>query len=188
MNRRDIGGSIVIAVALASSIAVWQLRRVEPQPEFVGPPRADYTLDDYELVALDHSGRASFRAWGPLLVRDPYNHELSLEQPRFRISDDRGGYWLSRADSGWVDSKGQQLRLRGNVLVDGHEADDRRHLRLETEMLRLFPHTRTAATDRPVTIVRPNSILRGIGLEADLANRQLRVLSEVTLHHVPSPR
>lgn len=188
MNRRDIAGMVIVVLAVASSISVLQLASRKPAPEFIGPPRADYTLDNYELVALDNTGRESFHATGPLLVRDPYSHEMSLEQPRFRITSDDGSYWLTRADTGWVDSKGEQLRLTGNVVVDGMEPDDRRHARLETELLRLFPDSRTASSDKAVTITQPNSILRGQGLQADLGTRQLQLLSEVSMRHVQNRR
>ncbi len=188
MNRRDLGALLLVTLAANTSIAVWQLRSDEPPPEFVGPPRADYTLDNYELVALDEHGRESFFAQGPLLVRDPYRRELSLTRPRFRILSDDGGYWLARAETGWVDSKGRQLRLNDTVVVDGHQPDHRRHARIETELLSLFPRERTASSDRPVTITQANSILRGRGLEADLGQRQLQLLSEVSIRHVPTRR
>ncbi|MDZ4350116.1 MAG: LPS export ABC transporter periplasmic protein LptC [Xanthomonadaceae bacterium] len=188
MNQRDIAGSVVAVLAIASSIAVWQLRSDDAIQEFTGPPRADYTLDNYQLVALDESGRAAFSAHGPLLVRDPYSHELSLQQPRLRIYQEDGGYWLTRADTGWVDSAGEQLRLTGSVVVDGHEANDARHLRLETELLRLFPKNDLIRTDQPVTITQANSILQGRGLEANLGQRQIRVLSEVKARYVTNSR
>ncbi|HBK57387.1 MAG TPA: LPS export ABC transporter periplasmic protein LptC [Xanthomonadales bacterium] len=188
MNRRDITGIALAVLAFTSTVAVWQLRQRERPPEFVGPPRADYTLDQFSLVALDDNGRAAFGATGPLLTRDPYSHELDLIEPHLRIDRQDGGYWTARAERGWVDAQGEQLRLSDKVVVDGHEGDGRRHARLETELLRLFPEQRQARSEEFVTISQANSILRGRGLEADLEQRRMRVLSEVNIRHVPKSR
>lgn len=188
MNARALLQAVLVLATLVSGWAVWRLRSQTPPPAFVGPPRADYSLDNYQMVALDPQGGESFYAQGPVLVRDPYTHTITLQEPRLRVPGADGGHWSARAKEGWVSPKGEELRLSKDVVLDGYSADGGRLARMETERLSLFPDGNQVRTDAPVTITRPNSILRGRGLDADLDTRRMRLLSEVSLRHATSFR
>lgn len=188
MSARTLLQAVLVLATLASGWAVWRLRSQIPPPAFVGPPRADYSLDNYQMVALDPQGNESFYAQGPVLVRDPYTHTITLQEPRLRVPGADGGHWSGRAREGWVSPKGEELRLSKEVVLDGYTIEGGQFAQLKTERLSLFPDSNQVRTDAPVTITRPNSILRGRGLEADLGTRRMRILSQVSLRYASSSR
>ena len=184
MNLRPLGLVALVLLALASSWLALRLSRDDAPPPLVGPPRSDYVLTDFELVALDQDGKESFVASGPLLTRHPFLGTLDIDQPRFRVPDGEGGTWLARARDGWVQSDASQVRLLGDVWVTSPDSGAG-PTELRSELVDIFPRERRLATTDPVTITAPGSILRAVGMRADLQTRYVELLSEVRARHEP---
>jgi lipopolysaccharide export system protein LptC len=184
MSRRWTLLAALILTAVLASWAAWLLRIKPPVPEDAGPPRSDYTLDDYNLVVLNKQGVESFTSVGPYLARDPYNETLSLNQPRFGFpSHDGKGDWTAGSDIGWVSPRGEEVRLIRAVRLDGPVVPGTDQAHLRTEEMTVHPQPQTAHSDDLVTVTRGASILRGTGMNADLKTNRLELLSKVSLHN-----
>lgn len=183
---RWLPGLVLFLVAAVTGWMVWQLQRREEAPPLYGPPRSDYTLIDYELVALDDAGAESFRVHGPMLARHPFLGTLDVERPRFLFPDSSGKPWNARAARAFVTAKGEEVRLSGGVEFDGPSDADGR-IELRADHLNVLPKTRELVSEAAVTVTGPGSILRGRGLRADLNARRFQ-LSDVTGHYAPKTR
>lgn len=178
-------GAALLLLALGTSWMLWRMWQPEPEVALVGPPRSDYFLLDFELVALDKQGQEAFRATGPRLSRHPYLESITVETPNFWFPDPEGGQWTARADEAWVDGDGNELRLTGKVAFDGPPQAKQGAISMRTEELSVFPETRTVTSDTQVTVSMPGSILRGRGLHADLGTRRLVLKSEIEGRYEP---
>ena len=188
IRSRQSAAVLLVLVAAASSVWVWQLRRAEAPPALVGPPRSDYLLFDFELVALDGEGEASFYASGPSLSRHPHLGTLDIIDPRFSSPDTDGGIWTSSARRAHINSEGTRLDLLGAAEVIGPESDAGEPIRLRSELLTVFPREQRVSSEQPVTITQPGSILNATGLRADLNSRRIELLSNVRTRHAPPTR
>jgi lipopolysaccharide export system protein LptC len=177
----------LLLAALASGWVVWLLREPAPAPQLVGPPRSDYFLTDFSMVALDAQGREAFAASGPRLARHPYAGTLEVEQPRFALPDPGGGQWLAEARTAWVSADAAELRLLQDVRVQAPAPDGGAGV-FRSERLDLFPRQRRLSTPLAVTVTGPGFILRGLGLEAELDTRRFHILDQATARYEPSPR
>lgn len=187
MNRRGLIGTALLVAVLASGWLALQLRPDRSTETFVGPPRADYTMDHFELVVLDAMGQESFTVSGPQLSRDPESSEIHLERPLFTIPSE-DGIWTATSRSGWVNAAADELRLTRSVELDGPPQPGMAPVRVRTEALHMRPDERTAHSPVAVSIDRGNSILTGRGLDADLDTRRLQLHAEVRIRHEPVPR
>ena len=165
----------VTLLALLVALSGWwlyRLQRAEEPPALVGPPRSDYTLEAFELVALDDTGGESFSVQGPRLARHPYLGTLNIERPQMRFLDDGGATWNTRATTAFVSKDADLVRMEGDVRVQGPAEGDAQPLLLSTAKLNFRPDADRIDTDAAVTITGPGSILRGRDLEADLDTRR----------------
>ena len=178
---------MLLAVALTGWWA-WSLRQREQPAPLVGPPRSDYQVEQFELLAFDEQGKESFSLRGPRLSRHPSLGTLDIEQPRLRAPDADGQVWTGRAARGWVSRGGDRLRLLEQVELRGPTTTQRLPVRLKSEQLDFLPKTDQVESDDWVTVTAPGSILRGKGLRAELASRQVELLSEVTARYEPTAR
>lgn len=167
--------TLLALAALASGWLVYRLRQADTAPVLMGPPRSDYTLQDFSLVALDAQGHEAFSVRGPRLARHPHLGTLDISEPRLRFPDAHGGIWTTRADTAFVTADADRVRLSGDVLVEGPPDADSAPPRLATEELDLFPEENRIVSAAAVTLTGPGSILRGRGLAADLDTRRFEL-------------
>ncbi|QOW20245.1 LPS export ABC transporter periplasmic protein LptC [Lysobacter ciconiae] len=180
MNWRIPVGILLLLGAVASgwSLLTRMTTGPELQPEIGGRP--DYLLNDFQLVVLDATGKESFTLRAPRLARDPVLETMDVTTPRFLIPprQDGGDAWEVTSKTGWISADGDELRLRGdvNAVSDGRRSDQ---VTIETQELNVFPEADRVDSPVQVTINRPGSILRGNGLDVNLATKQYTLQSEV---------
>src|SRR5690606_28962985 len=145
--------------------------------------RPDYVLHDFELVALDDEGRETFTLRAPTMPPNPGERSMEMATPVFLLPDSERHYWQVVAEEGWVGPEGQELRLTGDVRVTS--PPEERKVAMNTEQLNIFPDTDMAIAPGVVTITQPGSILRGRGLETNLASKRYECKSQVHTRYVP---
>lgn len=186
MNVRLVMGLCLLVAAAVSGWSLWRNRVVDEDAR-VAAGRSDYVLRDFELTALDSTGKESFTLRAPTLRETPGAKAMELTTPLFLLPDRDGGYWEVRADNGWVADDREEIRLRGNVDARSPEGAPR-PVNMKTAQLNVFPDASRATSSAVVTITQPGSILRGRGLEADLAEKRYVLLSQVRSRYARSPR
>jgi lipopolysaccharide export system protein LptC len=178
MIMRNLATLVLLAAAILTSWLAWQLRP-RPAPDVPGPPRSDYSLDNYELVVLDEQGTESFTVRGPILSRDPNTSEWFLNDPRFSFPGTANEPWLAQAQSGWVSAHADEVRLQRDVRILGPQQLGGDRARLNTAAIAVFPKQNLARSTDTVTITRGASILRGRGMETNFQTHQFTLFSEV---------
>lgn len=186
MNVRVVLGLLLLVAAALSGWSVWNNRVVDEDARRASG-RSGYVLRDFELTALDKSGKESFSLRAPKLQETPGAKTMDLTTPLFLLPDKQGKYWEVRARTGWVSENREEIRLRGDVDTRSPQGDPRQ-VNMKTEQLNVFPDASRATSASVVTITQPGSILRGRGLEADLADKRYKLLSQVRSQYVRSNR
>jgi len=144
-------------------------------------------LRDFELVTLDSEGRESFSLRAPELRQTPDARTLELTTPLFLMPDRHGSHWEVSSETGWINEKSDEIRLRGNVVARSPDGAARTTILNTTEM-DVFPQKDLAVSSAPVTITSPGSTMRGTGMRAHLADKRILLLSKVQLSHEPNRR
>ena len=133
-----------------------------------------------DLVA---QGQMSFVVDAPRLARHPYLETFAIDSPSMRIIDGSGNEWQASAQDGWVRADAKELRLSRDVTADRMPTASSKPIALRTQQLTALLDSNRMTTELPVTITQPGSILRGVGLDADLKRNQFTLLSDVTVHY-----
>ena len=179
MIWRALAAATLLAAAAVRGWVLWGQRS---QDDALAPAgRADYVLKDFELIALDAQGNEAFTLSAPRLARDPHAKTLDIATPLFVIppsAGSQGAPWEIRSSTGWVSAEGDELRLRGKVRATSNNVDNQ-PIAMTTEQLNVFPDTRRATSAVAVTLVQPGLTMRGRGLEANLATRQVALKSDI---------
>lgn len=167
------------ALAVATETLLWLNRPPARRDAYAGPPRSDYTLDDFTLNALDDDGSLSLRVSGPRLARDGGDGSIFVTSPRFALFDNAGNPWQGTAQTAWVNKDGSLMKLGGKVEMHREPTDTASRVDIVTSDVTAWPNDHRVATDAPATITEPGSILRGTGLRADFDTKVLELLSDV---------
>ncbi|MEZ5464989.1 MAG: LPS export ABC transporter periplasmic protein LptC [Lysobacteraceae bacterium] len=179
MTRTQRGWLVLLGLlAIVSGWWLWSLTDDDSAPPLTGPPRSDYSLENFQLVAMDAHGRESFSVRGPRLSRHPFLGTLDMDSPRFEFPDAEGGRWQAQSGHAWVAADGKLLRLYDDYVINGPPSAAGAPLRMHGPDIRFLPDENVAETDSDVTIRDGRSILRGHGMRAELDDRHV-VLSNL---------
>jgi LPS export ABC transporter protein LptC len=78
------------------------------------------------------------------------------------------------ADEAEIDNQTQEVDLRGNLMAQSREG-----ITIWTDSVHWSPQKRQLLADKQVTLRREGLFIQGLGLEADLALEEVRILSHV---------
>lgn len=179
-------GALTVMLLLIAIAAGWAIlhERKSLRPTGQAEARPDYILHDFEIISLGKDGREGFTLQAPKLARTPGKNEINIDLPVFLFPDKNGERWRSRSATGWVNGEGNEVHLRGNVILDNPEGA--KAIRVETEALNVYTETNRATSDQLVTVTQPGATIRGRGLEAQLDSQHVTLKSEVRATYAPS--
>lgn len=180
---------IVVALVLAaagSEFLLWINRAPFSDQTFAGPPRSDYTLNDFTLDALDTLGRRTFQVSGPHLARRAEDGSIFVTTPDYVIIDGNDHPWHGKSDAAWVNKEGTLMMLQGHVEMHRDASADTKAIDIVTSDLTTWPKTKKMETAALATITQTGSILRGTGMRGDLNSKVLELLADV--HAIVQPK
>ncbi|MBS0516751.1 MAG: LPS export ABC transporter periplasmic protein LptC [Proteobacteria bacterium] len=203
IERRTWLVIIVLAViAFAAWMEVWLMRARDTSEDFTGPPRSDYTMNDFTLDALDSEGAHSFTVTGPRMSRRGDDGSVYVTRPNYEIVDNSSNTWKGTSDSAWVDKDGNVMKLEGKVLMHREPTDKAERVDLDTNDLTITtdpklkdaqghpvanaPHrNKRMETAAPTRIVETDNTAYGVGMKADLDLKTVELLSDVHIVSMP---
>lgn len=97
---------------------------------------------------------------------------IKVNEPSKSASSSRS--WTVTGDEGELNQETKNVELRGNVVLVSSDG-----LRLETERLRWDADAQRAWTDKPVTIYRAGTVVRGTGFESRVTEETTSVKGRV---------
>ncbi|MGA9829325.1 MAG: LPS export ABC transporter periplasmic protein LptC [Rhodanobacteraceae bacterium] len=180
MGRRYwLAATLLALLAIGTQILLWVTRTHADAQTFSGPPRSDYTLTDFTMNALGPEGNLSFTVTGPRLARRGDDGSINVDRPRYVIIDSKGLRWHGTSDAAWVNRAGSVMRMEGHVDMRRDPAPNLETTRIVTSDLTAWLKEKRMQTAAPTQITQPGSILRGIGMKADLDAHTLDLLADV---------
>ena len=183
MNWRLWLGLALLAAAVVSGWSAWKHHKDNAAAE-APRLRPDYVMRDFEMISLDDQGQEAVTLKAPLMQRNPSDQTWAISMPLFLLPDPKGQPWELRAQSGWVSAKGEELRLKDNV-VGTSPTGAATPTEFKTTHLNVFPRQNLARTDAAVTITQPGSILSGTGFETNTKTKRYALKSQVHSRYVP---
>nr|WP_282451095.1 LPS export ABC transporter periplasmic protein LptC [Marinobacter bryozoorum] len=143
-----------------------------------GETEPDTFVNQGTFRSFDTSGQPEIVVTSPRTEQFDDRKEVFLEAPEGTLYDREADLrWLITATTGLYDMSAEALDLEGDVevirRVDGNDTV------LLTEYLRIDNASRTATTDRPVTLTSPGTVTHARGMTGWLDDRVLELENSV---------
>lgn len=180
MNTRQFTMALLLAIAVLST--AWMLLRERERNtpiRFTGPPRSDYQLQDFELASYDDTGKLSFKLESPRLTHDDARSAFHVDAPEFKFFNSDGNAWDATAKHAQIDTRSKQVAMREDVRVIQAGGGPKGKFVLTSQALDADTNNKLLTSQVTVTVQRPGSILRGIGLTANLNTKQFELAAAV---------
>lgn len=148
----------------------------------------DYIIENLEGIQVNHELEQNRFFSADKLTHYSTEDITQLEHVRFTsIEPDKP---LLRVTSDWAEltKDGDDIFLTENVFIIRGEDLDKDKVTMLTDFLHLIPDTDIAKTDRPVTVIRMNSVLNAVGLFMNNQTGEILMQSRVKAHDERTPR
>jgi len=173
---------ILFALAVAAFLSWWLSSNTGPS--FI--PRAekerhdpDYYLINFELTTMDDNGIPRHKLSADNMFHYPDDDTASLEKPYMVIYHNGVDSWDIRAERGLVSEKGKSILLEGEVFIKQIDKLSDRGLEIITSDLRVRPEDEFASTEQPIIIKDHYGVTEAVGMQANLKERRLQLMSQV---------
>ena len=77
-------------------------------------------------------------------------------------------------DQAEINGETKRIDLQGNLTAQSQQG-----IMVRTDSVQWFPRERKLRTDKPVTVMRQGLLIQGLGMEADLALEEVKILSNI---------
>ena len=189
MDRRNLLLGLVLLIAAAGTqLLIWWLRPPPNPNAMVGPPRSSYTLTDFTLDALGQDGQPSFHLTAPYLARRDGDDSLYINAPKFVLIGTDGADWHGTSQYGWVSADNTLLKLIGKVDMLRPATAMASTAQVHTADATVWTQDKRMASPAPSVIQQTGSILRGVGMKADMKTHSLELLADVHATLTPQKR
>ncbi|EIK44404.1 hypothetical protein O59_002734 [Cellvibrio sp. BR] len=192
--HQHIPGPWLVAFALVVVFFAFSLRHkddIQPdQYESSGFPQ--YYMKSVETREYSPEGTLRYQLTTPQVTHyqisadGPSERDYTLfEQPAMAFYDkDATAPWLVNAREGKSQLNGEFIRLQDDVVIQ-QQTNSNGVVRITTSLLDLFPKTQFARTDKAVKMRSAKGQMSAQGMEADFANSQLQLKSQVKAAYEP---
>jgi lipopolysaccharide export system protein LptC len=145
--------------------------------------RSDYYLEGFRIVEYGKDGNAAKVLAGEVLTHYRDDDTADIVSPRLELQQPGGPRWTMQAERGWLSPGGEEIQLRGKVVMMRAALPALPALRIDTQDVSLWPDAQRVQTDAPVSIIGPHWRVSAIGLESNIGERKLTLLHQVRAHY-----
>ncbi len=146
-------------------------------------------IDGYMIEAhytqYDNQGQIHMTLYSPRVNHYVQNNSSAFEKPQVLAYNQKRIPWTIRADQGTSIRDSEQVDLYGNVIIHQAPQGQNPETTITTTAMTIYPHRSYAMTDKPIVIVRPDTHVDAIGMQADFKLGIFKLLSSVRAIYVP---
>lgn len=185
---------LVVVLALGAAITLgsfWVLevmRRgiIDATPE---APRSepDFYVENFNFVRMSPSGEAQYSISGKRLIHNPQDDSYEIELPVVHSLSAKRPPMTTQSKRGLIEDDHSKVHMYDDVQIDRPATAEVEHFRLESEYLLILPDDDVMQSDKHVDMVLGTATLKGTGMYANNATRELRLLNNVHATYHPPP-
>jgi lipopolysaccharide export system protein LptC len=182
-------GWLVLIFILLVGLSIWVFFPSRQSPSQKPQPPSEQVLDGYMIEAhytqYDLQGQVHMTLYSPQVTHYVQNSTSYFEKPEVLAYNEKRIPWTIKADRGTSLRDSQQVDLNGNVII--HQAPQPQYpeTTITTTAMTIYPHRSYAVTDQPIVILRPDTRVEGVGMQADFKQGIFKLLSSVKAIYVP---
>ncbi len=185
LSKRHITLWVVLLLALLS---LWVQRQEDQgleQSEDGDALVMDYSLTDFEITAMDETGRPKHRLQGESMIHYAETDYAELVRPHLKVYGEAGAGPMSLdADLAMVYEGGESVLLQGEVRMLRPDAHSGHVMEVQTRDVWFYSESELAETSEKVTILDARGTTTAKGMKINLKAGTMELLASVRGEYV----
>jgi len=143
----------------------------------------DLFFENSIITTMGPDGKPKNKLVSEKVTHYPDDDTTEIIKPDITLYKEGQPPWHVTAHRGWVSSDGDNVLLRGDVVIDRPSAGRVQAARLTTSEIRIRPKDQYAETDKPVTMTSDSYRTQSVGMRIYLQQGKLQLLGNVKGHY-----
>lgn len=146
----------------------------------------DAFMEDVTAVIMDKQGKPKMKIVTPKLVHYAENDTTRLITPQLTLYRKSPQPWFITSKTAEATQGADQVYFQDDVNIH-HSADENNPATLiKTTTLTVHPNKQLADTNDLITLIQPNTVIKAVGMHADMNTGDIKLLSQARGEYVPS--
>jgi len=180
VNKKSIIFTLLLLTALSfiSLFAVFTAKKITRTAK-ISDNKPDFFLTKATYTQFDSSGEIGKQFYTDKITHFANNNKYVFDKPHIKMQNENEQPWYITADKGKSEGGKSKIFLWDNVKVIQAAGQNNPDFDITSDTLTIYPDTKIAETDGPITIIQNESIVRAIGAQANFKDGTLKLLSNV---------
>lgn len=149
--------------------------------------KPDAFMINVSYYEYDSEGHLHSHLVAPKIVHYEHQNSAEFTHPDFMIYSNHRTPWYITADFGSSQEGINLVHLWDNVHIHQPPQVNNMETDIVTTAATILPNESVAKSDQKVTIIRPDSVVKAIGMQADFKTGVVHLLSHSEGFYIPAP-
>ncbi|EKD54480.1 MAG: hypothetical protein ACD_60C00079G0033 [uncultured bacterium] len=179
--------SLLLLLAILSS--AWSILLSKKNTPFSKEDLAhepDAYMENIVATVINKQGTPVLKIESPHMVHYPENDTTYITRPRVTIYRQSPEPWYINSEYAEATHGVEQIVFSNNVIIHHPFDVADPNTTMETTSLTVFPNKQQAITPDAITITQPDTVVHAIGMQANLNDGTVKLLSQAKGDYVPN--
>lgn len=146
----------------------------------------DAFMENVTATIMDKYGKPKMKIVTPKMTHYAENDSTQLITPELTLYRKSPTPWYITADHATATQGADAIQFQKDVVIH-HAADiDHPATLIKTPSLLVHPNDQTAETNELITMTQPNTLIKAIGMRANMNTGDIKLLSQAKGEYVPN--
>jgi lipopolysaccharide export system protein LptC len=174
-----------VVFVLIAAFSVWLFFADKPADQTDLSQSPDGFMMAAHYIQYDDQGQIHMILDSSRVTHFAENNTSHFIQPKVLAYTQKRIPWTITAEEGTAVHDSEQIILSKNVVIHQAPQPDYPETTITTPVMTIYPHRSFAETDQPIVIVRPNTHIEAIGMQADFKSGIFKLLTAVRGTYAP---
>lgn len=177
--------SMLLTLAASVTILITLAYTSDNDRKIANTTIPDAYMENVTAIFLDKFGKITMKIETPKMIHFVENDTTKFLFPQLTVYHKSPNPWYiaSKTAKSW---DGIENVIFKNDVTIHHPADYKNPATIiKTSTLRVHPNQKTAETSEPITMIQPNSVMKAVGMYADMNTGDIKLLSHAEGEYVP---
>lgn len=146
----------------------------------------DTEMENVISIILDKQGKPKLKIVTAKLIHYAESNTTHLTSPYIVMYRQSPKPWHITSHYAKAIGGIDQVDFWGNVVIRHVIASNQPETIIKTSTLTVYPNKQIAQTNDPITLAQPNTLIKAVGMFADMNSGNIKLLSETRGEYVPS--
>ena len=151
-------------------------------------PDPDYIVENFRYFRMKPDGQPQYEATGTKMTHFPVEDSHLIDNPVIYSMNDYSQLQTIRSKEAYVEDFNTQIHMRNNVVMDREPSASKGPFRLTSEYVLIYPDDEIMTSDKEVIVHDGNSVMSGIGMQANNATSELQIFNRARITYNPPGR